>query len=80
MTPAAEVEAFLQAMKDDGFGRADELADLMLQYCLTDNSHAIEAGDKIREAMRMKHLPLRARARRVVAVLQQHIATFPAEH
>jgi hypothetical protein len=80
MTLSQHVREFLDAMEADGFHRADELAPLMLKFALSENSLDIEAGDKIRTAMRRRELTLRGRARLVVAILQQHLATFPAEH
>ena len=80
MTPREEVEEFVAAVKASGFARANEMGDFLLQFYVCDNSLAIEAGDKIRAALRLKHLSLRERASRVATMLQQHIRTFPAEH
>jgi hypothetical protein len=79
MTPREEVEEFLAAMEASGFRRARELPDLLLRYCLTDNSHGHEAVDAMRAAMREKHLPLLVRAGKVAAILNNHRRAFPAE-
>lgn len=80
MTLSQHVREFMDAMEAEGFRRADELAPLMLKFALSEDSLDIEAGDKIRAAMRRRELTLHQRARLVIGILRQHLALFPAEH